>query len=85
MRLLPLIFLDCASRPNNVCRNYYLLIAFFALATLYSFLDIQRQQIHQKGQKSAGTATVNGLGYTVITLFHINLTVSQLHFVSAAC
>lgn len=80
MQKLPLIPLFSAPCPNNACRNYYLLILFFALATLYSFLDLRRQQIRQKGQKSAGTATVNGLGYTVITLFHINLTVSQLHF-----
>ena len=57
------------------CRNYYLLIVFFALATVYSFLDLQRQQRSPKGQPPAGSATVNGLGYAVVTLFHINLTV----------
>ena len=60
-----------------MCRNYYLLIIFFALATVYSFVDLQRQQRSQKGQPPAGNATVNGLGYAVITLFHINLTVNR--------
>lgn len=54
--------------------NYYLLIIFFALATIYSFLDLRRQQRTQKGQYAAGKSTVNGLGYAVVTLFHINLT-----------
>ena len=57
------------------CRNYYLLIIFFGLATTYSFLDLRRQQRSQKGQYAVGNSTVNGLGYAVVTLFHINLTV----------
>ncbi len=52
-------------------RNYYLLITFFALATLFSVLDVRRQQ---KG-RNAADKPVNGLGYFVVTLFHINLTV----------
>lgn len=59
------------------CRNYYLLIVFFGIATLYSSLIVHRQQTEQKGQKSikAAEKPVNGLGYFVVTLFHINLTV----------
>ena len=65
-----------ASQPVTVsCRNYYLLIVFFALATLYSLLDLRRQQRMWDGPHPAGNATVNGLGYAVVTLFHINLTV----------
>lgn len=57
------------------CRNYYLMIIFFALATLYSFLDIQRQQAATSKTSKAANKPVNGLGYFVVTLFHINLTV----------
>ena len=70
------------------CRNYYLLILFFGLASLYSFLDLQRKQSLQKSQKITGKTTVNGLGYAVVTLFHINLTVSTamfLHEPEATC
>ena len=58
------------------CRNYSLLVFFFALAALYSTLDIQRQQADKKKSKAAGDKTINALGYYVVTLFHINLTVS---------
>ncbi len=67
--------------PDNVlsycsnCRNYYLMIIFFALATLYSFLDIQRPQAATSKTSKAAKKPVNGLGYFVVTLFHINLTV----------
>lgn len=54
--------------------NYYLLILFFALATLFSFLDRPRQQAVQKRNRAAPHQPVNGLGYFVVTLFHINLT-----------
>ncbi|KAL0051828.1 hypothetical protein WJX82_002729 [Trebouxia sp. C0006] len=54
--------------------NYYLMIIFFALATLYSFLDIQRQQAATSKTSKAAKKPVNGLGYFVVTLFHINLT-----------
>lgn len=75
MHVMQAIPLDsCLSR-----RNYYLLITFFALATVYSFVDLQRQQRLKKGQTPAGTATVDGLGYAVVTLFHINLTVNPDH------
>ena len=43
---------------------------------MYSFLELQRQQRSQTGQIPAGNATVDGLGYAVVTLFHINLTAS---------
>ena len=45
------------------CRNYSLLVFFFALAALY---------------RAVGEKRVNALGYYVVTLFHINLTVSHL-------
>lgn len=51
------------------------MIIFFALATLYSFLDIQRQQAATSKTSKAAKKPVNGLGYFVVTLFHINLTV----------
>jgi hypothetical protein len=51
------------------------MIIFFALATLYSFLDIQRQQAATSKTSKAANKPVNGLGYFVVTLFHINLTV----------
>ncbi|DBA87555.1 hypothetical protein WJX77_000518 [Trebouxia sp. C0004] len=54
--------------------NYYLMIIFFALATLHSFLDIQRQQAATSKTSKAANKPVTGLGYFVVTLFHINLT-----------
>lgn len=66
------------------CRNYYLLILFFGVAALYSILDVRRQHSikgkHRMQTRSSVTAkqNVNGLGYFVITLFHINLTVCMM-------
>ena len=66
------------------CRNYYLMIIFFALATLYSFLDIQRQQAATSETSKAAKKPVNGLGYFVVTLFHINLTVRLAYYALTA-
>ena len=60
------------------CRNYSLLVFFFALAALYSILDVQRQQADKRNRRAVGEKRVNALGYYVVTLFHINLTVSHL-------
>lgn len=60
------------------CRNYSLLVFFFALAALYSILDVQRQKADKRSRRAVGEKRVNALGYYVVTLFHINLTVSHL-------
>lgn len=61
--------------------NYYLLILFFGVAALYSSLDLRRQKAskiqrakNDEGHASADRQHVNGLGYFVVALFHINLT-----------
>lgn len=60
------------------------MIIFFALATLYSFLDIQRQQAATSETSKAAKKPVNGLGYFVVTLFHINLTVRLAYYALTA-
>ena len=56
-----------------------LLPAFFACATLASLLAVRQQQAvkalgKQPRSNHSSPGTVNGLGYAIISMFHINLT-----------